>query len=40
MEEFKIFEKQFISKRDELNDKRKIFVEINDIERVDSIQKL
>ena len=40
MEGFKIFEKQFISKRDELNDKRKIFVEINDIERVDSIQKL
>ena len=40
MEEFKIFEKQFISKRDQLNDKRKIFVEINDIERVDSIQKL
>ena len=40
MEEFKIFEKQFISKRDELNDKRKTFIEINDIERVDSIQKL
>ena len=40
MEDFKIFEKQFMSKRDELNDKRKIFVEINDIERVDSIQKL
>ena len=40
MQEFKIFEKQFISKRDELNDKRKIFIEINDVERVDSIQKL
>ena len=42
MEDFKIFEKQFISKRDELNDKiLKIFVEINYIERlVDSIQKL
>ena len=40
MEEFKIFEKQFMSKRDELNDKRKIFIEINDVERLDSIQKL
>ncbi len=40
MEKFKIFEKQFISKRDELNDKRKIFIEINDVERVDSIQNL
>ena len=40
MEKFKIFEKQFISKRDKLNDKRKIFVEINDVERADSIQKL
>ena len=27
-------------KRDELNDKRKIFIEINDVERLDSIQKL
>ena len=40
MEKFKIFEKQFISKRDELDDKRKIFIEINDVERVDSIQNL
>ena len=40
MEEFKIFEKQFMSKRDELNDKRKIFIETNDVERLDSIQKL
>ena len=40
MEEFKIFEKQFMSKRDELNDKRKIFIETNDVERLDSLQKL
>tara|TARA_B100000575_G_C23114170_1_gene643903 strand:- start:553 stop:2052 length:1500 start_codon:yes stop_codon:yes gene_type:complete len=40
MEEFKIFEKQFMSKRDKLNDKRKIFIETNDVERLDSIQKL
>ena len=40
MEEFNIYEERFKYERDKLEDKRKILVELNEFERVDSIQKL
>ena len=40
METFQSFEKQFLSRREELNDVRKILIQLNEPERVDSIQGL
>jgi len=40
MENFQSFEKQFISKRDELKGKRSLLIELNEVEKVDSIQRL
>ena len=40
MKEFQSFEKQFLSRREELNDVRKILIQLNEPERVDSIQGL
>lgn len=40
MKEFNIYEEQFMSQRNKLEDKRNILVELNEFERVDSIQKL
>ena len=40
MKEFNVYEERFMSERDKLEDKRKILIELNEFERVDSIQKL
>ena len=40
MEEFQKYEKQFILERERLNDSRKIFIQSNEVEKVDSIQEL
>lgn len=40
MEEFNIYEERFMSERGMLEDKRKILIELNEFEKVDSIQKL
>ena len=40
MEEFNVYEERFKYERDKLEDKRKILVELNEFEKVDSIQKL
>ena len=40
MEEFQKYEKQFILEREKLNDSRKIFIQSNEVEKVDSIQEL
>ena len=40
MKEFNVYEERFMSEKDNLEDKRKILIELNEFERVDSIQKL
>ena len=40
MKEFNVYEERFMSERNKLEDKRKILIELNEFERVDSIQKL
>jgi hypothetical protein len=40
MKEFNVYEERFMSERDKLEDKRKILIELNEFERIDSIQKL
>ena len=40
MENFQSYEKQFISRRDELKGKRSLLIELNEVEKVDSIQRL
>ena len=40
MARFQSFEKQFLSRREELNDIRKILIQVNEPEKVDSIQGL
>lgn len=40
IKEFNIYEEQFMSERDKLVDKRKVLIELNEFEKVDSIQKL
>ena len=40
MKEFNVYEERFMPEKDNLEDKRKILIELNEFERVDSIQKL
>ena len=40
MKEFNVYEERFMSEKDNLEDKRKILIELNEFEKVDSIQKL
>ena len=40
IEEFQTYEKRFISEREKLNDAKKTFIQLNEVEKVDSIQEL